>query len=177
MTTRLRQGRLAVTMRGPRAVARRGTVVMPKSVKRELIWLGVALFAGLVVFPLLVYATGMLTLGPYSRGGAGRFLVDFLRSLVRLEWQALTLAAPPIALIRRVAGHSGAARPVVGRRIRRPGGRSRRCRAPRAHALAGPLYCEAAPPARLWSRMARNSLPGRQFGKPRSIASIRPTSK
>ena len=99
MTTRLRQGRLAVTMRGPRAVARRGTVGMPKSVKRELIWLGIALFAGLVVFPLLVYATGMLTLGPYSRGGAGRFLVDFLRSLVRLEWQALTLAAPPIALI------------------------------------------------------------------------------
>lgn len=99
MTTRLRQGRLAVTMRGPRAVARRGTVVMPKSVKRELIWLGVALLAGLVVFPLLVYGTGMLTLGPYSRGGAGHFLVDFLRSLVRLEWQALTLAAPPIALI------------------------------------------------------------------------------
>jgi len=72
---------------------------MPKSVKRELIWLGVALFTGLIVFPLLVYATGMLTLGPYSRGGAGRFLVDFLRSLVRLEWQALTLAATPIALI------------------------------------------------------------------------------
>lgn len=72
---------------------------MSKSVKRELVWLGVALFAGLVVLPLLVYATGMLTLGPYSRGGAGRFLVDFLRSLVSLEWQALTLAALPIALI------------------------------------------------------------------------------
>lgn len=99
MTTRLRPGRLAVTMRGPRAVVRRGTMVMPKSVKRELIWLGVALFAGLVVFPLLVYGTGMLTLGPYSRGGAGHFLVDFLRSLIRLEWQALTLAAAPFALI------------------------------------------------------------------------------
>ncbi len=49
--------------------------------------------------PLAVYATGALTLGPYSRGGAWRFLGDFLRSLVRLEWQALTLALVPIVLI------------------------------------------------------------------------------
>lgn len=72
---------------------------MSNGSKRELIWLGVAVFAGLVVTPLLVYATGMLTLGPYSRGGAGRFLADFLRSLARLEWQAIVLAAPPIALV------------------------------------------------------------------------------
>ena len=31
--------------------------------------------------------------------------------------------------------------------------------------------------AGLWSRMARNSLPGRQLGNPSSIASISPTSK
>lgn len=72
---------------------------MPTSVKRELIWLGIALLSGLVLFPLLVYATGMLTLGPYSRGGAGPFLADFLRSLGRLEWQALALAVAPPALI------------------------------------------------------------------------------
>lgn len=72
---------------------------MSNGSKRELIWLGVAVFAGLVVMPLLVYATGMLTLGPYSRGGAGRFLADFLRSLAGLEWQAIVLAAPPIALV------------------------------------------------------------------------------
>ena len=72
---------------------------MPTSFKRELIWLGVALLAGLVVFPLLVYATGLLTLGPYSRGGAGRFLADFFQSLGRLEWQALALAIAPSALI------------------------------------------------------------------------------
>jgi hypothetical protein len=41
----------------------------------------------------------MLTLGPYSRGGAGRFLADFLRSLARMEWQALTLALAPVALV------------------------------------------------------------------------------
>ena len=72
---------------------------MSKGIKRELIWLGVAMFAGLVVMPLLVYATGMLTLGRYTRGGAGRFLADFLRSLAGLEWQALMLAAAPIALV------------------------------------------------------------------------------
>ena len=72
---------------------------MSTSVKRELIWLGIALLAGLVLFPLLVYATGMLTLGPYSRGGAGRFLGDFLRSLGQLEWQAVAIAVAPPALI------------------------------------------------------------------------------
>jgi membrane protein implicated in regulation of membrane protease activity len=83
---------------------------MPTSVKRELIWLGIALLAGLLLFPLLVYATGMLTLGPYSRGGAGAFLADFLRSLGRLEWQALALAVAPPALIlgwRAVRSRSG----------------------------------------------------------------------
>ena len=72
---------------------------MSKRVKRELIWLGVALSTGLIVLPLLVYATGRLTLGPYSRGGAGRFLADFLHSLARMEWQALSLALAPIALL------------------------------------------------------------------------------
>jgi hypothetical protein len=70
---------------------------MTTSVRQELIWLGIALLVALVVFPLLVYATGMLTLGPYSRGGAGRFLGDFLRSLGRLEWQAVVLAVTPLA--------------------------------------------------------------------------------
>lgn len=72
---------------------------MSGNLKRELIWLGVALFAALVALPLLVYATGMLTLGPYSGGGAGRFLADYLRSLVRLEWQAIALAVAPMAAI------------------------------------------------------------------------------
>jgi hypothetical protein len=66
--------------------------------KRELIWVLVGFAAGLVGMPLLVYATGRLTLGPYSHGGAARFFGDFLRSLARLEWQALALAVAPIAL-------------------------------------------------------------------------------
>ena len=72
---------------------------MSKRLKRELIWFGAALLSGVVLMPLAVYATGTLTLGPYSRGSVWMFLGDFLRSLVRLEWQALTLALAPIALI------------------------------------------------------------------------------
>jgi hypothetical protein len=90
------------------------TVVMSNGSKRELIWLGVAVFAGLVMMPLLVYATGTLTLGPCSRGGAGRFLADFLRSLAGLQWQALVLAAAPITLVL-------AWRVIRAVRARRPG--------------------------------------------------------
>lgn len=72
---------------------------MSTRVKRELIWMLVALVAGLVGMPLLVYATGRWTLGPYSSGGAAQFVADFLHSLARLEWQALALALAPIALV------------------------------------------------------------------------------
>ena len=72
---------------------------MPTTLKRELIWLLAAMLGGIVVLPLLVYATGALTLGPYSRGGAGSFLGDFLHSVVRGEWQALAIAIAPILVI------------------------------------------------------------------------------
>lgn len=72
---------------------------MSPRVKRELIWMLVALAAGFLGMPLLVYATGRLTLGPYSRGGAAQFVGDFLHSLARMEWQALALAVAPIALL------------------------------------------------------------------------------
>jgi hypothetical protein len=71
---------------------------MSTRAKREMLWVLVALAAGLVGMPLLVYATGRWTLGPYSHGGAATFLADFLRSVARLEWQALALAVAPIAL-------------------------------------------------------------------------------
>jgi len=71
---------------------------VPTTLKRELIWLLAAVLGGIVVLPLLVYATGTVTLGPYSRGGAGRFLSDFLHGLARGEWQAVALALAPILL-------------------------------------------------------------------------------
>lgn len=72
---------------------------MSPGLKRESIWLAIAVLAGLVLLPLAVYYTGTLTLGPYSRGGAGRFLLDFLASLARLEWQALALSIAPVAVL------------------------------------------------------------------------------
>lgn len=72
---------------------------MTTPLKRELTWLSAGVLGGLVVMPLLVYATGKLTLGPYSRGGAWRFLADYLRSLAHLEWQALALALAPVGLV------------------------------------------------------------------------------
>jgi hypothetical protein len=71
---------------------------MSPRVKRELLWVLVAFAAGLIGMPLAVYTTGRWTLGPYSQGGATRFLGDFLQSVARLEWQALALAVAPVAL-------------------------------------------------------------------------------
>jgi len=58
-----------------------------------------ALLFGAVVLPFLVYATGVETLGPYSRGGAGSFYADFLADLARLRPAAWTLAVGPAALV------------------------------------------------------------------------------
>ncbi len=108
---------------------------MSKRLKRELIWFGAAVLSGVVLMPLAVYATGALTLGPYSRGSAGRFLGDFLRSLVRLEWQALTLALAPIALILAWRVVRAIRDPHVGDAYE-DATPARECRAPRADPLA-----------------------------------------
>ncbi|HEX9772882.1 MAG TPA: hypothetical protein VGA44_05405 [Steroidobacteraceae bacterium] len=92
--------------------------------KRDSIWLLAAAIFGLLLLPLLVYYTGAATLGPYSGGGPGRFLVDFFRDLARLEWQALTLATVPLVLMcvwrllrkfRRRAADAADYEPAAGR--------------------------------------------------------------
>lgn len=67
--------------------------------RRHLPWLLAALAFGAVVLPLLVYFTGSVTLGPYSRGGPGRFLLDFLVDLGRLRAAAWALLAGPAILV------------------------------------------------------------------------------
>ena len=44
--------------------------------RREVWLLGAGLVVGFVLMPLSVYVVGVLTLGPYSGGGAGSFLAD-----------------------------------------------------------------------------------------------------
>ena len=62
-------------------------------------WLVAALLFGAAVLPLLVYATGAKTLGPYSGGGPGAFYLDFVADLARLRPAAWTLLAGPAALV------------------------------------------------------------------------------
>jgi hypothetical protein len=48
---------------------------------RELVIGGSALLVGLVLAPLLIFAMGHATLGPYAHGGAARLLADYFASL------------------------------------------------------------------------------------------------
>ena len=59
--------------------------------------LGVAL--GVLLMPLLVWAAGMLALGPYANGGFGALLGDFLRGLAEGSLACwLVLAGPYLVL-------------------------------------------------------------------------------
>lgn len=52
-------------------------------VRRELLIAGGALLVGLIVLPLMIYAAGQLTLGPYHNGGFGTLLKDFYQGLLQ----------------------------------------------------------------------------------------------
>jgi hypothetical protein len=67
--------------------------------KRDLLWLLAALAFGALLLPFLIYQTGALTLGPYSRGGAGIFYRDFLGSLGAFEWPAWLLLLGPALIV------------------------------------------------------------------------------
>jgi hypothetical protein len=49
---------------------------------RELLIGGSAILVGLIVAPLLIYTMGRSALGPYTHGGAGRLLADYIVGLV-----------------------------------------------------------------------------------------------
>lgn len=67
--------------------------------RRDSIWLVVALLFGAIALPFLVYSTGVVTLGPYSHGGPFGFYADFLAGLARLRWSAWMLLLGPAALV------------------------------------------------------------------------------
>jgi hypothetical protein len=54
---------------------------MARSVRRELILLGVGLILGLLLVPILIDLLGPRALGPYAGGGLGAFLGHFYRGL------------------------------------------------------------------------------------------------
>lgn len=67
--------------------------------RRELWFVGGALFTGLIAVPLLIYVAGVLTLGPYASGGLGAFLADFVIGLVRGWPVAWAIVLGPYAAI------------------------------------------------------------------------------
>jgi len=67
--------------------------------RRLALWLLAALLFGAVALPLLVYYTGVVTLGPYSHGGPLSFYADFLADLARLRWSAWSLLFGPATLL------------------------------------------------------------------------------
>lgn len=69
------------------------------NLKRHGNWLLAALFFGAAVLPFLVYYTGVLTIGPYSRGGAGAFFADFWGDVLRLRGAAWLLLLGPAILV------------------------------------------------------------------------------
>jgi hypothetical protein len=66
--------------------------------RRELLWFGVVGGFGLFVLPLLIYAAGSRTLGPYEGGGLLTFLGVLYGDFVRLHPAAWALMLGPYAL-------------------------------------------------------------------------------
>lgn len=75
------------------------------ALKRDAVWLLVALLIGVFVLPLLVYFTGTMVFGPYAKGGPGAFLSGYFGDLVTLRWFSWSLALGPliIAILWRAA--------------------------------------------------------------------------
>jgi hypothetical protein len=73
--------------------------MLPMNLKRHMPWVSSALAFGAVVLPFLVYFTGVLTIGPYSGGGAGRFFVNYWGDLLRLRGAAWLLLLGPAILV------------------------------------------------------------------------------
>jgi hypothetical protein len=69
------------------------------TLRRDATWLLAALLFGLLALPVLVYLTGLSTLGPYAHGGLPAFLSDFLADLVRPRWFSWMLVLGPLVIV------------------------------------------------------------------------------
>jgi hypothetical protein len=66
----------------------------------ELVFASIWLAIGLFVLPGMIYAVGVMMLGPYGEGaGLGTFYADFFRDLVLPAGRAWILALGPLLLI------------------------------------------------------------------------------
>lgn len=73
--------------------------IAPMRMPRNAAWLAAALVFSATALPLLVYCTGLQTLGPYARGGPLQFFLDYYADLGRLRPGAWTLLLGPVGLV------------------------------------------------------------------------------
>ena len=55
--------------------------VLPPRVRRELLWIAIALLIGMVAMPPLIWLVGSRVLGPYALGGLATLWQQFFRGL------------------------------------------------------------------------------------------------
>ena len=67
--------------------------------KFEAITFALALLAGLIVMPLLIYVAGRYTLKEYANGGVFALFADFFKGLVELRPSCWIVAFGPFALL------------------------------------------------------------------------------
>jgi len=67
--------------------------------RRELIWIGVALVLGFVVMPPLIWLVGTHVLGPYTPGGIGALWGQFFRGLASGSFAFWYVAIGPYFLL------------------------------------------------------------------------------
>jgi hypothetical protein len=78
---------------------RLGGSIAAMHLKRHFAWLAAALAFAAGLLPLLVYHTGLRTLGPYAGGGTGQFFADFYADLAGLRPGAWLLLLGPAAMV------------------------------------------------------------------------------
>lgn len=66
---------------------------------RHVAWIVAVGVLAAAALPVLVYYTGVATLGPYASGGLRDFLANYLADLARLHADAWTLLLGPVALV------------------------------------------------------------------------------
>jgi hypothetical protein len=70
-----------------------------RGLTRELVTLGLCLFLGLALMPLLIWIVGKAELGPYANGGLGALLGDYYLGLAKGSLAYWLVALGPYAAL------------------------------------------------------------------------------
>jgi hypothetical protein len=90
---------LAIVLNGLLRFARPGRRMPQMKSRHHIWWIIAALVFGAAVLPLLVYTTGVRTLGPYSGASPAAFYAAFFVDVAHLRPAAMTLLLGPATLV------------------------------------------------------------------------------